>query len=221
LEEEEFHRKLVEENRRRYIRSLKEKHDKEKRLKEKQNMKKEKLKRLQEEWECEILPEWYRKKKDYSNIKNYFYEGIPTNLRGKVWLLCIGNHFSITPEYYEIEVKKAIQILLQIQIEKDGEYKSISLSSVDAQNSQQNKQGEISPIDKTPQLVKYNIKVIDKERSIKYIELDIERTFPYLGIFKANSPLSEDLREILRAFVASRPDIGYVRYINILFINLI
>jgi hypothetical protein len=57
---------------------------------------------------------------------------------------------------------------------------------------------------------RYNIKVINKENSIKYIDLDIERTFSYLGIFNNNSPLSEDLREILRAFVASRPDIGYV-----------
>lgn len=57
---------------------------------------------------------------------------------------------------------------------------------------------------------KFNIKIINKENSIEYIEHDIERTFPYLGIFKTGSPLAEDLREILRAFVASRPDIGYV-----------
>ncbi len=57
---------------------------------------------------------------------------------------------------------------------------------------------------------KYNIQIINKENSISFIDLDIERTFPYLGIFKHNSPLSEDLREILRAFVVSRPDIGYV-----------
>jgi|LauGreDrversion4_2_1035121.scaffolds.fasta_scaffold524812_2 hypothetical protein len=57
---------------------------------------------------------------------------------------------------------------------------------------------------------KFNIKIINKENSIEYIEHDIERTFPYLGIFKLGSPLAEDLREILKAFVASRPDIGYV-----------
>lgn len=57
---------------------------------------------------------------------------------------------------------------------------------------------------------KFNIKIINKENSIEYIEHDIERTFPYLGIFKSGSPLAEDLREILKAFVASRPDIGYV-----------
>lgn len=62
---------------------------------------------------------------------------------------------------------------------------------------------------------KYNIQIINKENSISYIDFDIERTFPYLGIFKHNSPLSEDLREILRAFVVSRPDIGYVSIYSI------
>ena len=57
---------------------------------------------------------------------------------------------------------------------------------------------------------KFNIKIINKENSIEYIDIDIDRTFSYLGLFKIGSPLAEDLREILRAFVASRPDIGYV-----------
>ena len=57
---------------------------------------------------------------------------------------------------------------------------------------------------------KFNIKIINKENSIEYIDMDIDRTFSYLGLFKIGSPLAEDLREILRAVVASRPDIGYV-----------
>ena len=56
---------------------------------------------------------------------------------------------------------------------------------------------------------KNNIK--DKEKSINIIELDIERTFPYLGLFKGDSPMAQDLREILRVFVISRPDIGYIQ----------
>lgn len=58
--------------------------------------------------------------------------------------------------------------------------------------------------------------MINKEKSIKYIELDIERTFSYLGVFKDNSPLAEDMREILQAFVASRPDIGYVTHFKLI-----
>ena len=63
--------------------------------------------------------------------------------------------------------------------------------------------------------------MINKENSIKYIDLDIDRTFSYLGIFTPNSPLAEDLREILRAFVVSRPDIGYVQGLSYIAGNLL
>lgn len=107
-EEEEYHRRLVEENRKRYLSLMKEKQDEERRQKEKIDKKKQKLKKLQEIWENDILPNWFRKKNEYAYLKRYIYEGVPNNLRGKVWLLCIGNNFSITREYYEIEVKKAM-----------------------------------------------------------------------------------------------------------------
>ena len=56
-----------------------------------------------------------------------------------------------------------------------------------------------------------DLKIKDKEKSINIIELDIERTFPYLGVFRGDSPMAQDLREILRVFVISRPDIGYIQ----------
>lgn len=59
---------------------------------------------------------------------------------------------------------------------------------------------------------KFNIISIGKEYTIKYINLDIQRTFSYLGMFRdEESQMSEDLNEILQAFVISRPDIGYVQ----------
>lgn len=198
-EEEDYHRKLVEENRRRYIKFLKDKQEEERKQKEKLDKKKLQLKKLQDVWEEEILPNWFKRKNDKNYLRKFFYEGLPTNIRGRVWLLCLGNNFSITPEYYEIEVKKAVAILLQLQSGEETE--------------RNNKEKDMQAVEDSlnSNLNKYNIHVIDKEKSIKYIELDIERTFHYLGIFKNNSPLSEDLREILRAFVASRPDIGYVQ----------
>lgn len=211
-QEEYYHRKLVEENRKRYIKFLKEKQEEERKIKEKQDKKKLKLKKLQEVWENEILPNWFKKKRDYNYIKKYFYEGIPTSLRGRVWLLCIGNNFSITPEYYEIEVKKAVNILQQLQNSEIQARNEVSNKNniTNTSNNVNNLPGSSEKIMTTTPNNKYNIKIIDKEKSIKYIDLDIERTFPYLGIFKGSSPLGEDLREILQVFVASRPDIGYV-----------
>jgi hypothetical protein len=90
------------------MKSLKEKEIQEKKLKEINKKKKEKAKKLYDTWINNILPFWYKKKNDLNYLRKYFYEGIPISLRGTIWLLCIGNNFSITREYYEIEVKKAM-----------------------------------------------------------------------------------------------------------------
>ena len=58
---------------------------------------------------------------------------------------------------------------------------------------------------------KYIKQTLDKEKSINLIDLDIERTFSYMGVFKKDSQLGENLKEILRIFVVARPDIGYVQ----------
>ena len=182
-EEEDFHRKLVEENRKLYLESLQKKQIKEMKYKKRLEKKLIMQQKLSKIWLNEILPNWSERKKD-KNIKEYFYQGLPDNVRGRVWMLCLGNKFSITKEYYEIQVKNIKETLEKYKIN--------------------NGKSEIE-IDKE----KNNIK--DKEKSINIIELDIERTFPYLGLFKGDSPMAQDLREILRVFVISRPDIGYIQ----------
>ena len=87
---------------------IKEKQDQEKKLKAIEEKKKLKAKKLYDIWVNDILPVWYKRKNDLNYLRKYFYEGVPLSLRGNVWLLCIGNSFSITREYYEIEVKKAM-----------------------------------------------------------------------------------------------------------------
>ena len=58
---------------------------------------------------------------------------------------------------------------------------------------------------------KYIKQTLDKEKSISLIDLDIGRTFSSLGVFKNESQLGNNLKEILRIFVVARPDIGYVQ----------
>ena len=197
-EEEEYHRKLVEENRKLYLESLQKKQLRELEYKKRLEKRMIKMQNLSKIWINEIIPNWTEKRKD-KKIKEYFYMGLPDNVRGKVWMLCLGNRFSITKEYYEIQVKNSKEILEKYKISKKNEdgkesEKEILLSNV---NSTINNE--------TITLTK------DKEKSINIIELDIERTFPYLGIFKGDSPMAQDLREILRVFVISRPDIGYIQ----------
>ena len=192
-EEEEYHRKLVEENRRLYLESLQKKQMKELEYKKRLEKKMIKMQNLSKIWVNEIIPKWTEKKKD-KKIKEYFYMGLPDNVRGKVWILCLGNRFSITKEYYEIQVKNSKEILEKYKINKKNENTINDINTISNEN-------EIKDIS----IIK------DKEKSINIIDLDIERTFPYLGIFKGDSPMAEDLREILRVFVISRPDIGYIQ----------
>ena len=198
-EEENLHKQLVLQNRQMYINVLKQKQELEKMnlLNLEQKHKQEKIKA--EFWTNKIIPNW-SKMKNNKNIKKYFFEGIPNMIRGKIWSLCIGNKFSITKEYYDIEAKKSIQLLMKLE-----------------KNSHKKNQNDESDLSSSMSLTtkkiysKYIKQTLDKEKSINLIDLDIERTFPYMGVFKENSQLGENLREILRIFVVARPDIGYVQ----------
>ena len=212
-EEEEYHRKLVEENRKLYLEALHQKHLKEIEYKKRLEKKLIKQQKLSKIWVNEIIPKWLEKKRD-KNIKEYFYMGLSPSVRGRVWMLCLGNRFSITKEYYQIQVNNSKEILKKYKMKKDMSNKTdktksiyinkdnnIDIEKIDDNINEQNDSDE----EDNKSIIK------DKEKSINIIELDIERTFPYLGLFKGNSPMAEDLREILRVFVISRPDIGYIQ----------
>ena len=194
-EEEEYHRKLVEENRKLYLESLHKKQMKELEYKKRLEKKMIKMEKLSKIWVNEIIPNWTEKKKD-KKIKEYFYMGLPDNVRGKVWMLCLGNRFSITKEYYEIQVKNSKEIIEKYKANKKNN--EIMIDDMNILNNNKESK-EMATLTK------------DKEKSINIIELDIERTFPYLRLFRGDSPMAQDLREILRVFVISRPDIGYIQ----------
>ena len=189
-EEEDYHRKLVEENRKLYLESLHKKQMKEMEYKKRLEKKMIKMQKMSQIWLNEIIPNWTEKRKD-KKIKEYFYMGLPDTVRGRVWMLCLGNRFSITKEYYEIQVKNSKEILEKYKINKKEEMNDKTNDNITNDEN--------------------DLKIKDKEKSINIIELDIERTFPYLGVFRGDSPLAQDLREILRVFVISRPDIGYIQ----------
>ena len=204
-EEEEYHRKLVEENRKLYLESLHKKHLKEIEYKKRLEQKLIKQQKLSKIWINELIPNWSEKKKD-KKIKEYFYMGIPPTVRGRVWMLCLGNRFSITKEYYQIQVINSKEII------KKYKNKNTINENIKNENFYLNKDNNTEKIDDNDDVDEDGeINNKDKEKTINIIELDIERTFPYLGLFKGNTPMAEDLREILRVFVISRPDIGYIQ----------
>ena len=220
-EEESLHRKMVFQNRQMYLNLLKKKQETEEgniKLMEERH-KQQKLRA--EFWNSKIIPNWSRIKNS-KNIKKYFYEGIPSITRGKVWGLCIGNKFCITKEYYDIEVNKSIQLL--IKLNKNKKKKMLNINNNNSNynyNSNEDKKdlnpNTIESENSSMSLVtkklygKYIKQTLDKEKSINLIDLDVERTFSSLGVFKNESQLGNNLREILRIFVVARPDIGYVQ----------
>ena len=211
-EEETLHRKMVFQNRQLYFNLLKKKQEIEeaniKLLEEKHQQQKLRA----EFWNTKIIPNW-TKMKNNKNIKKYFYEGIPNTCRGKVWGLCIGNKFSITKELYDIEANKSIQLLIKL---KKNDKKKFSKNNINT-NINKKDPDTIESDNSSMSLAtkkfysKYIKQTLDKEKSINLIDLDIGRTFSSIGVFKNESQLGNALKEILRIFVVSRPDIGYVQ----------
>ena len=200
-EEENFHKQLVLQNRQMYLNVVKQKKELEKINMHNLEQKHYQEKMKAEFWMNKIIPNW-SKLKNNKTTKKYFYEGIPNMIRGKIWSLCIGNKFSITKEYYDIEAKKAIQLIMKLERN--------SLKKSKNNNEESDLSSSLSMSTKKI-YSKYIKQTLDKEKSINLIDLDIERTFPYMGVFKKDSQLGENLKEILRIFVVARPDIGYVQ----------
>ena len=98
-EEEEYHRKLVEENRKLYLESIHQKQLKEMEYRKRLEKKLIKQQELSKVWVKDLIPNWLKIRKD-KKIKEYFYMGLPPSVRGRIWMLCLGNKFSITKEYY-------------------------------------------------------------------------------------------------------------------------
>lgn len=61
-------------------------------------------------WLTDILPKWSSVLSS-RKIQNLWWQGIPPCVRGKVWLLAIGNELNVTPELYEICVTRAHELL--------------------------------------------------------------------------------------------------------------
>jgi hypothetical protein len=52
--------------------------------------------------------------------------------------------------------------------------------------------------------------VVNRESTLDLIHLDVQRTFPTLGIFQPGGPYFDLLLDLLCAYVCYRPDVGYV-----------
>ncbi|XP_046888318.1 TBC1 domain family member 12 isoform X3 [Hypomesus transpacificus] len=152
----------------------------------KQKMIKERLK--QEEgianamlvWNNDILPHW-DSMKNTRRARELWWQGLPPNVRGRVWSLAISNELNITPELYQIFLSRAKE-----------KWRIFSET------------GSESEVDDGASLA-------DRESSLDLIKLDISRTFPPLFIFQKGGPYHDVLHSVLGAYTCYRPDVGYVQ----------
>ncbi|CAL8302524.1 unnamed protein product [Lota lota] len=131
-------------------------------------------------WNNDILPHWDSMRAS-RRARDLWWQGLPPNVRGRVWSLAIGNELNITPELYEIFLSRAMEKWRTFD-------ESTSESDADDGAS-----------------------LADRESSLELIKLDISRTFPSLYIFQKDGPYHNLLHSILGAYTCYRPDIGYVQ----------
>ncbi|XP_062858701.1 TBC1 domain family member 12 isoform X3 [Trichomycterus rosablanca] len=132
-------------------------------------------------WNTEILPNW-DSMRGTRRVKDLWWQGLPPNVRGRVWSLAIGNELNITPELYEIFLSRAK--------ERWRSFKETG-SEAEAEDS--------------------GASLADRESSLDLIKLDISRTFPSLFIFQKGGPYHDLLHSVLGAYTCYRPDVGYVQ----------
>ncbi|XP_017338933.1 TBC1 domain family member 12 isoform X1 [Ictalurus punctatus] len=133
-------------------------------------------------WNTEVLPNW-DSMRGTRRVKDLWWQGLPPNVRGKVWSLAIGNELNITPELYEIFLSRAK--------ERWRSFRETG-SEVEAEADS-------------------GASLADRESSLDLIKLDISRTFPSLFIFQKGGPYHDLLHSVLGAYTCYRPDVGYVQ----------
>ncbi|KAI4893560.1 hypothetical protein NFI96_021352 [Prochilodus magdalenae] len=133
-------------------------------------------------WNTDILPNW-DSMRGTRRVKDLWWQGLPPNVRGKVWSLAIGNELNITPELYEIFLSRAKE-----------RWKTFKDTGCEVETE-----------------VESGASVADRESSLDLIKLDISRTFPSLFIFQKGGPYHDLLHSVLGAYTCYRPDVGYVQ----------
>jgi len=172
---------------------------------EKDKVKKEALKTTREKkmmeyrkiWMEEILPNW-EKKKDSKKAQEMWRYGLPQSLRGQLWKLAIGNELYITKELYDIS--KGHAQLTKATMTGTPPPKRYNDGATAARGSRGLPLDEVIAMDE----------LLGKEGTVLLVSLDLPPDFPARQLFVPGGPMHQQLTEVLEAYVAYRPDVGYV-----------
>lgn len=145
-------------------------------------------------WSSSILPHWTDSMRSSSVVASLCARGIPPKVRTEAWKVLLGNSLMITEELFRIHSSKASHML------DDHEEKAARGSSTDGEKTR--------PRDSSAS--------VNRESTIKDIDIDIPRTFPKLEFFHDGGEWENRLRMVLAAYCSYRPDFGYTQGMSFL-----
>lgn len=149
-------------------------------------------------WTEEILPNW-EKKKDSKKALEMWRFGLPPSVRGKVWKFAIGNELYITKELYDISIGHAQQT-------------KATISGTPPTTKHVVGDGATAPSRAARDTSLLNVsmdELLGKEGTVLLVSLDLPPEFPARQLFVPGGPMHGQLNEVLEAYVAYRPDVGY------------
>jgi len=191
--------------------------DREAKEKQKQeNLKSSREKKLIEfrkVWVEEVLPNWeknskmspekesrIRVRRDSRKVQEMWRIGLPPSVRGQVWRHAIGNELMITKELFDISIGHAQQT-------KETMFGSPQSKLVlPADGATPSKSGRGTPFVQVPM-----DELLGKEGTVALVSImDLPPDFPARELFVLDGPMHKQMADVLEAYVAYRPDVGYV-----------
>ncbi len=164
---------------------------------EKQRISRERA--IRQVWLDKILPYWHKCYREVW-VRKMLFDGIPADLRSRIWPLAIGNSIRVTPEMFRITLNRA-RNLQEMEHLKNQDSASAETGDMSHTLSSSSSLGNSAKRNSKSKV----------QKSLAIIVTDLARTFPGLQLFSGGGQWSTDLRAVLEAFACHRPDMGYVQ----------
>lgn len=138
-------------------------------------------------WEMHILPKWDQAMRDSQTTRELWWNGIPANLRGRIWSRAVGNDLHLSKGSYEAALARARALETRL----------------DAKPSKSSQHHEPTDAEITANA--------RSRRSIASQAADIATAFPEHHLFQEGEAFHARLKDVLAAYAAYRSDTGHVR----------
>lgn len=152
----------------------------------------------------EVLPQW-EKKRETKKVHEMWRVGLPPSVRGQIWKLAIGNELMITKELFDISIGHAQQTK-ETMFGSPNKSPPIIIADGATEQITPKKGGRgmtIVPVQLD--------ELFGREGTVALVSLlDLPPDFPARELFVQDGPMHQQFSNVLEAYVAYRPDVGYV-----------